>query len=530
MNVRRRRAQARAVTTTSAENLPGRRPRLGSLSRYLLGGVVIVVCTTVAISVAVIGVAATIAADLTLGGKPLDSKYLTPTRAGAAQTILVVGDDHIGPTTTYATGAEQDINGVHLLHADTFMLVRMDPAQNQTSILSIPRDLVVSFTWHGQLYPDQKFNSAYSIGGVDLVKKVALATLPGITINHVIDFNFASFLGLVDAIGCVYVDVDQRYLNETDRSYQFINIEPGYQRLCGQNALSYVRYRHTDSDFVRVARQQDFIRQTKEQLGVWGFLTKYNSLAEAFGRAVGTDIRGTREVSQLLELAAFSLSRPVREVPFQVANTAYQINTTAGPEEAVSSTTQLIGQSVDDFLYEHPKAPVPVVAASRSHTRHVGRTPHRQPGAPLAVGTDDLYPLSAGASTQALAMSVAVPFAVYLPSVQTGPAVASDFHAFTIRDEQNKLHAGYRIDWQVNGVGGYYGSEGMNWTDPPLFANPSATETIDGRTYMFIDDGSDFHDIGWREGGVRYWGSNTLQENLTNAQMLAIAEAAKPLR
>ena len=37
--------------------------------------------------------------------------------------------------------------------------------------------------------------STYSIGGPDLVKKVALRTLPGLTINHVIDFNFASFLG-----------------------------------------------------------------------------------------------------------------------------------------------------------------------------------------------------------------------------------------------------------------------------------------------------------------------------------------------
>ncbi len=504
------------------------------MRRHMLACIVIVVATATAISVAAINVVGTIAADFALGGTPLDSTFLTPAQAGAPQTILVIGDDHIGKTTTYATGAEQDIDGVHLLHADTFMLVRMDPAQNQTSILSIPRDLLVNFNWHGVPYSDQKFNSAYSIGRDDLVKKVVLATLPGITINHVIDFNFAAFLGLVDAIGCVYVDVDQRYYEPVGGAVSPINIQPGYQRLCGENALAYVRYRHTDSDFVRVARQQDFIRQAKEQLGVWGFLSKWSALAKAFGAAVWTDIRGTGEVKQLLYLAAFSQSKPIRQVPFQVSNAAYQINTPAGPEEAVVSTPQLIRQSIDDFLYEAPKASAPAAAvAGGGSSASVGHAHHHHVvhhvAAPSA-GTDDLYATPSTVVTQALTLTVNVPFPVLLPTLQTGPAIPNDFHPYSIRDEQGHLHYGYRIDWQVNGVGGYYGIEGMNWTDPPLFANPSATETIDGRTYMFVNDGSAIHDIGWRQHGVLYWVSNTLQEDLSNRQMLAIAQSAKPVR
>ena len=483
----------------------------------------IVACTTAIISVAAINVVSTIASDLALGGKPLDTSYLTAAKAGAAQTILVIGDDHIGPTTTYSTGAEQTVNGYHYLHADTFMLVRMDPAQGQSSILSIPRDLLVSFRWHGHDYQG-KFNSTYSLGGDDLVKQVAAATLPGISINHVVDFNFASFLGLVDAIGCVYVDVDQRYLNNSDHSYQFINIQPGYQRLCGENALAYVRYRHTDSDFVRVARQQDFIRQTKAQLGVWGFLTKYDQLAKAFGRAVRTDIRGTSEVAQLLYLAAFSLTRPIRQVPFQVDNTAYAV----GNELAVTSTPRLTRASVNDFLYTQPTAPAVhaiSVHASHHHDRH-----HSSAGSTTSsAATSDLYPTPATVRDQALTVGVNVQFSVYVPSVQTGPAIPNDFHPFSIRDERNHLHYGYRIDWQVNGVGGYYGIEGMNWTNPPLFANPSQTTTIAGRSYMLIDDGSHIHDIGWREGGVLYWVSNTLQEDLTNTQMIDIANSAQPI-
>jgi len=511
---------------------PAGRRRIHPLRRHLIGATVIAVCTTVAISVAVINVVSTIADDFGLAGAPLDSKNLTAAKGFAPQTILVIGDNHIGPTTTYATGAAQTVNGYHYLHADTFMLVRMDPAKNQTSILSIPRDLVVTFHYRGQPYTD-KFNSTYSLGGDDLVERVAEATLPGITINHVIDFNFASFLQLIDAIGCVYVDVDHRYLNPGDASYLPINIEPGYQRLCGNQALSYVRYRHTDSDFVRVARQQDFIRQAKEQLGAWGFITRYGSLAKAFGKAVWTDIRSAHDVAQLLDLAFFSLSKPVRQVPFEYNNSAFQINTSQGPAEAVTSTPQLIRQSVDNFLYRTPAPALPgatttTSTTSTSHTTHAAHHSHHH-AATVSPAAHDLYAVPADVAPQALGMSVNVDFPIYLPTLQTGPASVSDFHSYRIGDEQHHLHYGYRVDWSDGSEGEYYGIEGMNWTDPPLFANPNATEKIGTRDYMFVTDGGHIRYIGWRQGPALYWVSNTLNEDLTNAQMLAIARSAEPL-
>ena len=50
-------------------------------------------------------------------------------------------------------------------HSDTILLVRFDPEQGQTSVLSIPRDLMVNITTpHGQVYPSEKINAAYTIG------------------------------------------------------------------------------------------------------------------------------------------------------------------------------------------------------------------------------------------------------------------------------------------------------------------------------------------------------------------------------
>ena len=76
------------------------------------------------------------------------------------------------------------------------------------------------------------------------------------------------FRQLVDKLGGVWMDVDRRYFNDHGgrRGYAKINLRPGYQRLNGTKALDFVRYRHTDSDVYRTARQQLFVRSFKDQV------------------------------------------------------------------------------------------------------------------------------------------------------------------------------------------------------------------------------------------------------------------------
>ena len=148
------------------------------------------------------------------------------------------------------------------------MLVRLDPNLSVTPVLSIPRDLKVSIPGHGT----DKINAAYSLGGAKLsIQTIQDAT--GIEINHVINTDFKGFIQAVDKIGCVYTDVDRRYFNDNTGAYvrdayATINIRAGYQKLCGPKALDYVRFRHLDSDIIRGARQQSFLRQAKQQVGI----------------------------------------------------------------------------------------------------------------------------------------------------------------------------------------------------------------------------------------------------------------------
>ena len=110
----------------------------------------------------------------------------------------------------------------------------------------------------------------------------------GLDINHIININFGGFREVINAIGCVYVDVDRRYYHSNEglplsAHYAEIDIDPGYQKLCGTDALNYVRFRHADSDIVRAARQQAFLRQAKDQLNASSLIGKRDKLLDIFG-------------------------------------------------------------------------------------------------------------------------------------------------------------------------------------------------------------------------------------------------------
>ena len=190
-----------------------------------------------------------------LGGLPGIEDQLDDVGDQKAQNFLIIGSD-VRP--------DQSSKGL----SDTTMLLRVDP-DNAITQLSIPRDLRVNIPGHGI----DKFNAAYSYGGpkltLEVVKQLTDNRIP---INHVVNVDFNGFADAVDAIGCVYVDVDRHYFNDNATAASFadqyaeIDIEAGYQRLCGFKALQYVRYRHEDNDIVRAARQQGFLREARQKV------------------------------------------------------------------------------------------------------------------------------------------------------------------------------------------------------------------------------------------------------------------------
>src|SRR6201995_6005051 len=92
--------------------------------------------------------------------------------------------------------------------SDTTILLRLDAQQHLIPVMSIPGGLKTEIPGHGT----EKFNAAYSDGGTALTLQV-VEELTGLKVNHIINVDFLGFVRAVDAIGCVYTDVDRRYFH-----------------------------------------------------------------------------------------------------------------------------------------------------------------------------------------------------------------------------------------------------------------------------------------------------------------------------
>ena len=235
------------------------------------------------------------------------AKQLDIPLANHAAIALVVGYDH-----------RKGVESAGPSRSDTMMLVRADPVTQTISLLSFPRDLLVT------LYcPDKsgapvaqgrgKINSAYALcesqGSLATVKQ-----LTGLPINYLITVDFHGFKEVVDRLGGVWLDIDRRYYNKNvggSTNYADINIRPGYQRLTGGSALAFVRYRHTDSDLVRLARQQEFVKSFKQQVSSSLSLVDLPKLVTAITHNVEVGSTGSSDLGkQILRYALFAYELP----------------------------------------------------------------------------------------------------------------------------------------------------------------------------------------------------------------------------
>lgn len=497
--------------------------------RFVAAALALVVLSAAATATAGLEKAHTLAGEIFPAANqiPVPKGLIAPAYDGSPQTFLLIGSDKRAKALSLFDRSDPP-------HSDTLLLVHLDPNQGQTSVLSIPRDLLVTIREdNGRTFYPQKVNAAYTLGsftkGNDGGARLAAETvshLLNIKLNGVVDATFGGFIDVVDALGCAYVNVDHHYFNQNlgtaSTNYSSINLQPGYQKLCYTNALDYVRYRHTDSDFVRVARQQDFIRDLREQVSVGNLLGQIDTVSKAVGRAISTTFpRSASELLQLAKLLVFSQQKPLRQVKFRFSTD----NSVIGGGLYVTATPQQIQQTVNDFLYgtqtvtlSHSGAPARV-AHGRQHPASTT--------SPAAIG---LYPASSFGRTEAFAAATHMPFSVVYPGLQTGFAQWQGIHDYTLPDQDGHRHHAFVEVFQQNGLGGYYDIEGMDWTNPPIVSHPNQFETLGGRHYMVVSDGGHIHLIAWRQRHVLYWVNNTLLEDLTNAQMINIAQSARPLR
>jgi polyisoprenyl-teichoic acid--peptidoglycan teichoic acid transferase len=455
---------------------------------------------------------------------------------GEPETILVIGSDE-------RANMEEKYG-----RSDTTILVRLDAGKDLISVMSIPRDLKTDIPG---IERPEKFNAAYSFGGPKLTVQV-VKELTGLQINRIVNINFLGFVRAVDAIGCVYTDVDRRYYHSNvgvpeEEQYSEINIQPGYQKLCGVKALEYVRYRHTDTDIVRSARQQSFLSQVRRQISPTDLITDNHNLIGTLAHYTTSDISEGAELIELLDLLYELRGAEVQQVHFpaelgpsfvyanedEIHHAAKEFLGEAGYETQKSEDEKKKEKAEKKRKAERQKEREKAKKAKGGKKGKKPKLKHTPPGG------DELVPAAEAGSAEGevVARHVGGGFPVFYPTrLPEGAAFQeSDPYehivnprVYHLKDKEKVRHGAYRMVavYEPEYEPVYFGVQGIQgWEDPPILDDPSEEKTVDGREYSIYTDSGEIKIVAWHRGENTYWISNSLQQSLTNEQMMGLAES-----
>lgn len=163
--------------------------------------------------------------------------------------------------------------------SDSVMLVTIDSKNKDIKLSSIARDTYVDIPG----YSTEKLTHAYAYEGIDLLKEVFKENFD-LDIDKYIAVNFVSFMDIMDELGGVEVNVEEKdikeinkyidacygyYKNKDEKEKEYIK-EAGVQRLNGYQALAFSRIRYTDSAFARDNRHREVAQSVYKEFAQKG--------------------------------------------------------------------------------------------------------------------------------------------------------------------------------------------------------------------------------------------------------------------
>jgi LCP family protein required for cell wall assembly len=232
--------------------------------------------------------------------------------ASAGQNWLIVGSD------TRQGLTDQQIRSLHVgfdfgtANSDSLMLLHM--GTGRPVLISIPRDSYVLIPGYGY----NKINAALGFGGPALLVKT-VENVTGLRIDHYLGIGFGGLVSVVNEVGGVTICLPAP-LHDTDSG---VNLKAGCQTLSGNQALAFVRDRHSfaDEDLQRMQDQRAFLKALLDKATSPGvYLNPFTALP--FGSTAASTIsvdQGTHLYN--LVKAALALRDPLTgTVPIADAN------------------------------------------------------------------------------------------------------------------------------------------------------------------------------------------------------------------
>jgi LCP family protein required for cell wall assembly len=418
---------------------------------------------------------------------------------GVAPTKPTIG---LGDATTFlVVGADRRWGEQGQGRSDTILLVRVDPNRKIVSMLSIPRDVRVNIPGYGQ----NKVNAAYAYGGPALLTKT-LREFLGVRIDHFVVVDFRGFSQIVSELGGVYIPVDARYYHVNDgqahNNWSSIDLRPGYQKLGRDDALSFVRFRHLDSDLYRAARQQLFLREVGRQV-----------------RQRVTDLLSLQPLLRKIAKAAISdlrLSETLR-----LAETLRNVNPDRINRVTLEASSAMISGGYYLLVSEQQKRrslrlwanPGSRVGAPPRKKRARNKRSSNPTGVVADGGVGRRY------AAQIKGLRVCSP--TMIPKGYRWPAQQDAVHRYQLAGKPAAAM------YQTAGSGRSVLWMWTTWSKPPVLDSPSETVRKGGRSYDLYWESGKLRQVAWRVDNTRAWITNTLRNELSRSQLLELASSCR---
>ena len=238
---------------------------------------------------------------------------------------------------------------------DTMMLLTVDIEKKTIKLTSFLRDTYVEIP--GQ--KNNRLNSAYIFGGYDLLAKTLYKNF-GVMPDAYVAINLSGLVSVIDQLGGVYVDVPSSKVDRINAVIYWYNQQVlglsnnkdgyvkkgGYQKLTGKQAEAWARYRYSESDFQRSARQRQLIQLIFDQITEMS-VTELGAFAMKNITLVKTNL----SISDILALAPAVLAlkdAEIQELQIPLSN-AYESKKISGMAVLVPNRQKNIN-ALRDFL------------------------------------------------------------------------------------------------------------------------------------------------------------------------------------
>lgn len=250
--------------------------------------------------VALVVYVASLQAQLGSGVSPELRQALSPAPLDKPFYMLLLGTDKSAERAQSAEFGADSSN----YRTDSMILARIDPATKHVTLVSIERDTLVTIGSYGQ----QKINAAYSLGGAPLTVET-VSKFAGVPISHYAEINFDEFVGIVDKIGGIDVNIKI----DLDDDMADLHLKAGEQTINGAQALALCRSRHAydaygGGDYYRTANQRMVIGAILKKVLAANPVTMLTSVGDLAG-SVTTDFSVVDILRLMMAFRGFNISQ-----------------------------------------------------------------------------------------------------------------------------------------------------------------------------------------------------------------------------